>query len=87
MVSSYFLYNYLDYMIFLFLSVGLCFILLGICYFISETKEISLYFEKISGYECGFDPFSDAREQFNVKFYSVSILFIIFDLELVFFFP
>jgi NADH-quinone oxidoreductase subunit A len=41
----------------------------------------------MTGYECGFDPFSDARDPFNIKFYLVSILFIIFDVEIIFFFP
>jgi len=44
-------------------------------------------FEKISPYECGFSPFSDSRAKFEVKFYLVGILFIIFDLELTFLFP
>jgi len=43
--------------------------------------------EKLSPYECGFDPFSDARQSFDVKFYLVSILFIIFDLEVMFLVP
>jgi len=43
--------------------------------------------DKVSGYECGFDAFSDARDPFDVKFYLIGILFIIFDVELVFFFP
>lgn len=43
--------------------------------------------EKFSPYECGFDPFFDSRTKFNVKFYLVSILFIIFDLEITFLFP
>jgi len=43
--------------------------------------------EKISAYECGFDPYEDARNIFSVRFYLVSILFIIFDLEAVYFFP
>lgn len=43
--------------------------------------------EKLSAYECGFDPFSDTRGFFDVRFYLVSILFIIFDLEIVFIFP
>lgn len=43
--------------------------------------------EKFSIYECGFDPYEDSRNEFNVKFYLVAILFIIFDLETVFFFP
>ncbi|MFZ4541732.1 MAG: NADH-quinone oxidoreductase subunit A [Rickettsiales bacterium] len=43
--------------------------------------------EKLSSYECGFEPFSDARGQFDVRFYLVAILFIIFDLEVAFLFP
>ena len=43
--------------------------------------------EKLSSYECGFDAFDDARRQFDVRFYLVSILFIIFDLEVAFLFP
>ncbi len=43
--------------------------------------------EKVSAYECGFDPYDDARNAFDVRFYIVAILFIIFDLESVFFFP
>jgi NADH-quinone oxidoreductase subunit A len=43
--------------------------------------------EKLSAYECGFDPFEDARSRFDVRFYLVSLLFIIFDLEVAFLFP
>lgn len=43
--------------------------------------------EKLSAYECGFDPFDDARNTFDVRFYLVAILFIIFDLEISFLFP
>ncbi|NND49561.1 MAG: NADH-quinone oxidoreductase subunit A [Rhizobiales bacterium] len=43
--------------------------------------------EKVSTYECGFDPFDDARMKFDVRFYLVAILFIIFDLEVAFLFP
>ena len=45
------------------------------------------YAEKLSSYECGFEPFDDARRKFDVKFYLVAILFIIFDLEVAFLFP
>ena len=45
------------------------------------------YAEKLSAYECGFEPFEDARNKFDVRFYLVSILFIIFDLEVAFLFP
>lgn len=43
--------------------------------------------EKLTSYECGFEPFEDSRGRFNVKFYLVSLLFIIFDLEVAFLFP
>jgi NADH:ubiquinone oxidoreductase subunit 3 (subunit A) len=43
--------------------------------------------EKVSAYECGFDPYEDARNVFDVRFYLVAILFIIFDLEAVFLYP
>ncbi len=43
--------------------------------------------EKVSAYECGFDPYEDARNTFDVRFYLVAIFFIIFDLETAFFFP
>ncbi len=45
------------------------------------------YPEKLSSYECGFEPFDDARRRFDVRFYLVAILFIIFDLEVAFLFP
>jgi NADH-quinone oxidoreductase subunit A len=45
------------------------------------------YPEKLAAYECGFDPFGDARRRFDVRFYLVAILFIIFDLEVAFLFP
>ena len=43
--------------------------------------------EKLSPYECGFEPFDDSRGRFNVRFYLVALLFIIFDLEVAFLFP
>jgi NADH-quinone oxidoreductase subunit A len=46
-----------------------------------------LEFEKVSAYECGFQPFSDARNTFDIRFYLVAILFIIFDLEIIFLLP
>jgi NADH-quinone oxidoreductase subunit A len=45
------------------------------------------YAEKLSAYECGFEAFTDMRKQFDVRFYLVAILFIIFDLEVAFLFP
>lgn len=43
--------------------------------------------EKLSAYECGFDPYGDARKLFDIRFYLIAILFIIFDLETAYFFP
>ncbi len=62
----------------------LAFIVFGLSYFLVMRSS---YAEKISAYECGFDPFSDTRSKFDVRFYLVAILFIIFDLEIVYMFP
>ncbi len=59
-------------------------IILFSSYKLSVTNPNS---EKMSAYECGFDPYEDARHSFDIRFYLVAILFIIFDLEAVFFFP
>ena len=80
----YIFFTYLDVICISLFGIGLCLILFGISYCISDSN---LYIDKVSGYECGFDPFSDARDPFNIKFYLVSILFIIFDIEMIFFFP
>ena len=76
--------EYLSILIFiiiaLFLSVG--FIVLN--YLFSPKKPDP---EKLSAYECGFEAFSDSRMEFDVRFYLVAILFIIFDLEIAFLFP
>ncbi len=58
--------------------------MVGIPFLVALKKPDS---EKLSSYECGFDPFSDARSEFDVQFYLVAILFIIFDLEIAFLFP
>lgn len=60
-------------------------LMLGIPYIVG-AKSLD-YPEKCSAYECGFDPFDDARNQFDIKFYLVAILFLIFDLEVSFLFP
>lgn len=74
------------YVIFLFILLAgiLATVLYGISYFVVPK----LYdVEKVSAYECGFDPFGDSRTKFDVRFYLVAILFIIFDLEISFLFP
>lgn len=74
------------YNISVFLLVGILFgcvpIIAG---FLLGTRRYSK--EKSSVYECGFEPFGDARFVFNIRFYLIAILFIIFDLEVVFLFP
>ena len=66
----------------------LCFILACILFIVSYLlSPKNDYAEKLSAYECGFEPFDEARKTFDVHFYIVAILFIIFDLEVVFLFP
>ncbi len=79
-----FLTDYLSIIIFLLvaLSLSIGFILLN---FISSPNNPDP--EKLSAYECGFDAFDDSRMEFDVRFYLVAILFIIFDLEIAFLFP
>ena len=79
-----FLGNYLSIIIFLFVALGLSigFIVLN---FMFSPKNPDP--EKVSAYECGFEAFSDSRMEFDVRFYLVAILFIIFDLEIAFLFP
>ena len=81
---SEFLKDYLSIIIFLFIAIGLSisFIVLN---FIFSPKNPDP--EKLSAYECGFEPFDDSRMEFDVRFYLVAILFIIFDLEIAFLFP
>lgn len=65
-------------------STILSFVIIGMSYLFSNSiSDI----EKVSSYECGFDPYEDARNVFDVRFYLVAILFLVFDLETVFFFP
>jgi NADH-quinone oxidoreductase subunit A len=66
----------------IFIIIG--FLLFFISFLLVYQKQNN---EKISSYECGFNPFSDARNKFEVRYYLVAILFIIFDLELLFLFP
>jgi NADH-quinone oxidoreductase subunit A len=76
--------SYFSILIFLVVSLGLSLVILGLSYLLASQKSDT---EKLSAYECGFDPFDDARSTFDVRFYLVAILFIIFDLEVSFLFP
>ena len=76
--------EYLPIMIFLGLAIALGAILIFAAAIIAVSNPDP---EKVSAYECGFNAFDDARMKFDVRFYLVSILFIIFDLEVAFLFP
>ncbi len=76
--------SYLPIIIFLGIAIALGLVLLLSAIVIAVRNPDP---EKVSAYECGFNAFDDARMKFDVRFYLVSILFIIFDLEIAFLFP
>jgi len=78
------LLEYLPIIIFLGVAIGLAVVIIGASWLAARQKPDSI---KLSAYECGFDTFSDSRNQFDVRFYLVALLFIIFDLEVAFLFP
>lgn len=79
-----FLQNYLPIVVFLGLAAGLSLVMVVASWLAGKKRP---YAEKLSAYECGFEAFDDARDKFDVRFYLVSILFVIFDLEVAFIFP
>lgn len=76
--------NLFYFTIFFIFSLFLSLLIFGASYFISQRNDDV---EKLTAYECGFNPYDDARKIFDVKFYLVALLFIIFDLEAMFLFP
>ena len=78
------LYGYLPVLVFMVIAGGIALAMVGGSLLAARQKP---YPEKVSAYECGFEPFDDARRRFDVRFYLVAILFIIFDLEVAFLFP
>ena len=76
--------QYLPALIFIVVGFGLAIALMAICFILAPRRYSA---EKNSAFECGFPPFGDARMKFDVRFYLVSILFILFDLEVAFLFP
>ena len=76
--------NYSVIFIYLFVSFLLSSLIFLASIFLVKQKDDS---EKLTAYECGFNPYDDARKIFDVKFYLIAILFIIFDLEAVYIFP
>ncbi|MFN3075506.1 MAG: NADH-quinone oxidoreductase subunit A [Alphaproteobacteria bacterium] len=76
--------EYLPIVIFLFIAVAVAVGAVGMSYIVAPQHPDA---EKDAAYECGFEAFEDARVRFDVRFYLVAILFIIFDLEVAFLFP
>ncbi|HVY23331.1 MAG TPA: NADH-quinone oxidoreductase subunit A [Steroidobacteraceae bacterium] len=78
------LQNYLPTLIFLGVATALACLLMGLGFLFGPRKPDA---EKLSAYECGFEAFEDSRMKFDVRYYLVAILFIVFDLEIAFLFP
>ena len=76
--------EYLPVLIFLFMAIAIS---VGTIFLSLVLGKKNYYREKVSTYECGFEPFEDARNTFDIKFYIIAILFIIFDIEVTFLFP
>ena len=76
--------SYLPILVFFAIAAVISVGAIGLSYLIGAKRPDQ---EKLSAYECGFDAFNDTRMRFDVRFYLVSILFIIFDLEVAFLFP
>ena len=84
MMLADFLKDYFSIIIFLIIALGMSCVFILLNYLLSPKNPDP---EKLSAYECGFEPFNDSRMEFDVRFYLVAILFIIFDLEVAFLFP
>ena len=78
------LFEYLPVLIFLFFAIIFASLMLAVGFTFGTSKPDK---EKNSPYECGFEAFEDSRMKFDVRYYLVAILFIIFDLEIAFLFP
>jgi len=78
------LQEYFPVLVFLGVAAGIGMVLLGLGFLIGSGQKDA---EKLSPYECGFEPYDDTRTKFDVRYYLVAILFIIFDLEIAFLFP
>ena len=76
--------EYLPILIFFAIAAAIAVVLVAASYLVGPKRP---YAEKLSPYECGFEPFGDSRGRFDVRFYLVTLLFIIFDLEMAFLFP
>jgi len=76
--------QYFPILLFILFGLGLGALLLGVGAFVAPNRPDP---EKLSPYECGFEAFEDARMKFDVRYYLIAILFILFDLEIAFLFP
>jgi NADH-quinone oxidoreductase subunit A len=76
--------EYASILIYLVFAIILTVLIIGASYFLAKQNPDS---EKLSAYECGFEPYEDARHTFDVKFCVIAILFIIFDIEIMFLMP
>ena len=81
---SLFKEEYLGIFIFLIVAILLTLVIAGLSYVLTSQKPES---EKLSSYECGFEPYEDTKNKFDVKFCLVAILFILFDIEVIFLLP
>ena len=84
MITSTYLQNYLPILIFLGISIGLSLVMIVLPKLLATSKPDK---EKLSAYECGFEAFGHSRGKFDVKFYLVAILFVVFDIETMFLLP
>nr|YP_010146005.1 NADH dehydrogenase subunit 3 [Pseudo-nitzschia pungens]QQO80628.1 NADH dehydrogenase subunit 3 [Pseudo-nitzschia pungens] len=76
--------EYLSVLIYVCFATFLGLLIISLSYFlVTQSPET----EKLSTYECGFDPYGDTRDQFNIRFYIIAILFVLFDIEIIFLLP
>ncbi|MCL2567230.1 MAG: NADH-quinone oxidoreductase subunit A [Alphaproteobacteria bacterium] len=83
-ISTAYMFEYFPVLFFIIIALGIMAMALLASYFIVPQNP---YPNKVSAYECGFDAIEDATKQFDVRFYLVAVLFIIFDIEIIFMYP
>jgi NADH-quinone oxidoreductase subunit A len=76
--------NYLAIFLMLLVAIVLTLVLLSLSYLLARQNPDS---EKLSAYECGFEPYEDSRHVFDIRFYVIAVLFVIFDIEMLFLIP
>ena len=84
-MNNFVLINYLSLMFYAALTFLLCLLIYIASYFFAQDGEQNV--DKTTPYECGFEAFGDARDSFDIKYYLLGIIFLIFDLELIFLLP